>query len=143
MARRATIPTVVLAAVVAACGGLVPGAGTGAVIDIPGVGPARVVVPQPGEVDEAFWRWTAARAILSTEDGQLLVAWNGGPAECWVLQAVQLRQQTGRLAVAVEEGSTGAPVPCRGDREVWAVFVPNDAIPHGNLMVTWPLDSVR
>jgi hypothetical protein len=51
MAALPTISTIVVAAVAAACGGLVPGAGLGAVIDIPGVGPGRVVVPQPDMVN--------------------------------------------------------------------------------------------
>ena len=126
---------------VAACSGLVPGAGQGAIVDIPGIGAAQLVFAEPAQRpnDDAFFaaRWTGARAVLSGEDGQILVAWPGGPAECWMVTSVHFDARGNQLAASVGE----RPIvegPCAGERVLWAVLVPGSAVPVRGQVSDWP-----
>jgi hypothetical protein len=139
MTRRAAAAG--LGLLVAACAGLVPDAGGGAIVDIPGVGAAQLVFPEPAQQpndDELFAaRWTGARAVLSGEDGQILVAWPGGPAECWTVTSVHFDARGNQLAASVGERPVGKG-PCAGERVLWAVLVPGSAVPGRGQVSDWP-----
>lgn len=130
-----------LGLLVAACAGLVPGAGQGAIVDVPGIGAAQLVFAEPGQRpnDDAFGvgRWTGAQAVLSGEDGQILVAWPGGPAECWTFVSVHFDARGNQLAASVGE----RPIhqgPCADERVLWAVLVPDTAVPLRGQVSDWP-----
>ena len=132
-----------MAAVVAACGGFLPAAGAGPIVDIGGVGSATLVVLQPPAADAErgtwTWRWTGARAVLAADDGQLLVAWTGGPPECWVAAQVHLDARGNSLAASVGERPAGPEgQACNGDRTLWAVLTPDSAVPRAGGVSDWP-----
>ena len=127
----------VFALVLAGCAGLAPGGNIGQVVDVAGVGTAEVATfdpgrrnPEPDPNDPPFMdRWTGARAVLKTEDGKLLVVWNGGPAACWELASINFVARGSQLDASVGERQLPTPGRCEGDRRFRAVFVPLTAAP--------------
>ncbi|HEX5014435.1 MAG TPA: hypothetical protein VFV72_09790 [Candidatus Limnocylindrales bacterium] len=154
MARRAVLPWVLgLALAVGGCGGLAPGGNIAPLIDVDGVGTAEVAAfevagrPAPnggGDIDPAsldfIGRWTGARVVLATEDGQLLVVWNGGPAACWALASIHFTGRGPRIDASVGERSVPQPGGCAGDRRLRAVFVPMTAAPVAGKTTTYPVE---
>ena len=53
-------------------------------------------------------RWTAARAVLQTEDGRMVVVWNGGPSACWGFVSVHFSGR-GRQVARVRRGAPDPP----------------------------------
>jgi hypothetical protein len=136
----------VFALVLEGCAGLAPGGNIGQVIDVAGVGTAEVATfgpgsedAQPNANDPPFMdRWTGARAVLKTEDGQLLVVWNGGPAACWGLASINFVARGSQLDASVGERQLATPGRCEGDRRFRAVFVPLTAAPPGGQTSRFP-----
>jgi hypothetical protein len=124
-----------LAGLVAGCGGLAPGGQIGPVVDVAGLGIAEVASFEPPDpaVDpaggQATTRWTGAATVLGTEDGQLLVVWNGGPVKCWGLDAIHFTARGATVAASVGERPMPVPGRCEGDSRLRAVFVPKTAVP--------------
>lgn len=138
--------TGVFALVLAGCAGLAPGGNIGQVVDVDGIGTAEVATFDPGGQDPEpdpnappfMDRWTGARAVLKTEDGQLLVVWNGGPAACWGLASINFVARGSHLDASVGERQLPTPGRCEGDRRVRAVFVPLTAAPTGGQTSRFP-----
>jgi hypothetical protein len=135
--RLAGWPTGLAATVLAsasACAGLAPGGNIGPVVDVDGIGTAEVASfdlpdqepdPNIGFTD----RWSGATTVLATEDGQLLVVWNGGPVECWGLVSIHFIARGATVVASVGERRLAVPGECTGERRYRAVFVPRSASP--------------
>lgn len=121
-----------------ACGGLAPGGRAGPIVDVEGVGAVVVVEPQLREPEQTT-RWTGARAVLQTEDGRLLVVWNGGRVACWGLESVHFTGRGRQVAASVAESETPHPGSCAGERSLLAVFAPGTAAPVRDGTSEWPV----
>lgn len=139
---RPALMAVIAGIVAGACGTLGEAGGFGPVIDIEGVGPAEIVVSQPGppaaDHDWMSWRWTGARAIREAEGGQVVIVWLGGPTTCWNVAGVHLDARGVALGASVGERQTNQRGACKGERGLLAVFVPTSAIPAPGNVADWP-----
>jgi hypothetical protein len=134
------VTTVLAAALLAACAGLAPGGNAGQVVDVAGIGTAEVASFDPPPRDQGGMnRWTGARAVLATEDGRLLVVWNGGPALCWGLVSVHFTARGPRVDASVGEWEIPHPGRCGAGRTLRAVFLPAGAAPANGQTSEWPI----
>ena len=141
---------------IGACAGLAPGGNIGPLVDVDGLGTVEVAefaTPDPndptdpndrndiGGFDPMLTdRWTGAKVVLQTENGQLLVVWSGGPAACWGLDSIHFSARTAILEASVGERPMPVPGGCDGERRYRAVFVPMTAAPAKDQTSVYPVE---
>ena len=157
VARGGLLPaTLGLILGISACAGLAPGGNLSQVVDVEGIGTVEVAefsTPPPKDpndpnggnelfgMDPVFTdRWTAAKVVLQTEGGQLLVVWNGGPAACWALSSIHFTGRGPMIDASVGERPVPVPGGCEGDRRYRAIFVPLTAAPAKDETSVYPIE---